>query len=68
MNIERTYQIIINDYNLEKLKIEEDIEATINTPMDISDKLIKIKTLINNLTMVENNLNKFITLIGEEKK
>jgi hypothetical protein len=36
--------------------------------MDISDKLIKIKTLINNLTMVENNLNKFITLIGEEKK
>jgi hypothetical protein len=64
MNSERVFNIILADLALEKMKLEEDLERTINTDMDINIKVEKVKNFINKLSMTELSIVKFTGMLN----
>ncbi len=72
MNTERIIKIIVTELNADKLKIEENLESTINSDTDAETKVVQIKTLMNKLVTTEASLIKFMSMMAknnnEEKK
>lgn len=68
MNVERIYNILLNEYNTDRLKIEEELERAINENSEISSKITKIKTLINKLASLEMEVNKVKEMFTIENK
>ena len=68
MNVERIYNILLNEYNTDRLKIEEELERAINENSEISSKITKIKTLINRLASLEMEVNKVKEMFTIENK
>ena len=64
MNSERVFNIILADLALEKMKLEEDLERTINIDMDINIKVEKVKNFINKLSMTELSIAKFTGMLN----
>ena len=68
MNVERIYNILLNEYNTDRLKIEEELERAINENSEISLKITKIKTLMNRLASLEMVVNKVKEMFTIENK
>lgn len=67
MNTERVFKIMVMELSNSILKIEEDIEVTINSDLDINDKVKTIKKLLVKLTNAENSFNRFTSMIPNEE-
>jgi len=73
MNTERMFKIIIMELTSDKLKIEQELERTINSDIEIDIKTKKIKDLLAKLVTTEASIVKFNIMLkpnenNEEKK
>jgi hypothetical protein len=64
MNSERVFNIILADLALEKMKLEEDLERTINTDMEINIKIETVKNFISKLAITELSIAKFTGMLN----
>jgi|LakMenEpi03Aug12_release.lakeMendotaPanAssembly.Ray.scaffolds.fasta_scaffold02127_34 hypothetical protein len=65
MNTERLLNIVMMDMTMEKMKIEDDIERTINdNNISIDDKTVKMKLLIHRLSTTENSIATFSNMLN----
>ena len=67
MNTERLFTIILMDFSLEKLKIEEELQNVINSDTVVSEKLSTIKSLVNRLVSIDASIVKFTQLTNTNK-
>ncbi len=67
MNIESLNKIILAELTLDILKLENDLEVSINKDSDIDVKLKEIKTLLSHIIMSENMIIKFKSLMSDIK-
>jgi hypothetical protein len=62
MNSERLIKMVIMDYTSDILKIEEELEKTINGDLEINRKVQKIKDLLSLMVTTETSLSKFTSM------
>lgn len=67
MNTERLFTIILMDFSLEKLKIEEELQNVINSDTVVGEKLSTIKSLVNRLVSIDASIVKFTELTNTNK-
>ena len=67
MNTERLFTIILMDFSLEKLKIEEELQNVINSDTVVGEKLSTIKSLVNRLVSIDASIVKFTQLTNTNK-
>ena len=65
MNIERLYKVVLMDLTSQQLKIEDELELTINSAKDVNEKSRIIRNLISELVTVENSITKFTGMITQ---
>jgi len=68
MNTERTFTVILMELNLDKLKLEDSIEQSLNSDNFLEKKVDEIKITLDKLVRVEQSIVKFNELINKEKK
>jgi len=66
MNTERMFKIIVMELSSDKLKIEQELERIINSDMEISVKIKKIKYLLAKLVIAESSISKFANMLNNE--
>ena len=64
MDGERLFKIVMMDLNSDLLKLEDELEMTINSSMDVNEKTKKIKTLLSNIAITEASITKFSTMVS----
>ena len=67
MNTERLFTIILMDFSLEKLKIEEELQNVINSDTPVDEKVRIIKGLVRKLTSIDADMVKFTQLTNTDK-
>jgi hypothetical protein len=63
MDASRLINIVLTDMSLENLKLQEDLELTINSPEEIDKKIKNIKTQLKNIALNELMISKFQSLM-----
>lgn len=56
MNTERLFNVILLELSTDKLKLEDDLEQTINAQYDIGFKADKIKDILDKLSKTETTI------------
>lgn len=64
MDGERLFKIVMMDLNSDLLKLEDELETTINSSMDVNEKTKKIKKLLSNIAITEASITKFSTMVS----
>lgn len=64
MDGERLFKIVMMDLNSDLLKLEDELEMTINSSMDVNEKTKKIKTLLSNIAITEASITKFSGMVS----
>ena len=64
MDGERLFNIVMMDLNSDILKLEDELESTINSNLDVNEKTKKIKKLLSNIAMVEASVVKFTSMVS----
>jgi hypothetical protein len=64
MDGERLFKIVMMDLNSDLLKLEDELETTINSSMDVNEKINKIKTLLSNIAITEASITKFSGMVS----
>ena len=64
MNTQRLFNVVLLDWSTEKLKIEDDLERVIASDDDINSKSYRIRELVDRLTTVEANIEKFNNMVS----
>jgi hypothetical protein len=64
MDGERLFKIVMMDLNSDLLKLEDELEMTINSSMDVNEKTKKIKKLLSNIAITEASITKFSTMVS----
>lgn len=64
MNTQRLFNVVLLDWSTEKLKIEDDLERVIASDDDIENKSYRIRQLVDRLTTVEANIDKFNSMVS----
>lgn len=64
MNTQRLFNVVLLDWSIEKLKIEDDLERVIASDDDIDNKSHRIRQLVARLTTVEANIEKFNNMVS----
>lgn len=65
MNTERLLNIVMMDMTMDKMKIEDDIERTINdNNISIEEKTMNMKKLIHRLSTIENSIATFSNMLN----
>ena len=64
MNGERLFKIVMMELTSESLKLEEELESTINSDMDVNSKTTKIKELLFNIATIETSISKFTSMVS----
>jgi len=67
MSNERTFSVIMMDLSLEKLKLEDLLEKSLNSDDSLENKSNKIKSTLDKLVRVEQSIVKFNELINKEE-
>ncbi len=52
------------DLNSDLLKLEDELETTINSSMDVNEKTKKIKTLLSSIAITEASVTKFSNMVS----
>lgn len=66
MGEKRIFGILITDLTSDKLKLEEELERMLNLNINIEKKVIKVKEILSKINIIELNINKLKTYIGED--
>lgn len=66
MGEKRIFGILITDLTSDKLKLEEELERMLNLNYNIEKKVIKVKKILSKINIIELNINKLKTYIGED--
>ena len=64
MDGERLFKIVMMDLNSDLLKLEDELETTINSSMDVNEKTKKIKKLLSNIAINEASITKFSSMVS----
>lgn len=64
MNGERLFKTILMELNLDSIKLEDELETTINLDMNINDKTLKIKELLTKIAITEASITKFSSMVS----
>lgn len=64
MDGERLFKIVMMDLNSDLLKLEDELETTINSSMDVNEKTKKIKKLLSNIAITEASITKFSAMVS----
>lgn len=64
MNGERLFKTILMELNLDSIKLEDELETTINSAMNINDKTLKIKELLTKIAITEASITKFSGMVS----
>lgn len=64
MDGERLFKIVMMDLNSDLLKLEDELETTINSSMDVNEKTKKIKTLLSKIAITEASITKFSDMVS----
>lgn len=64
MDGERLFKIVMMDLNSDILKLEDELESTINSNLDVNEKTKKIKKLLSKMVMVEASIVKFTSMVS----
>jgi hypothetical protein len=64
MDGERLFKIVMMDLNSDLLKLEDELETTINSSMDVNEKTKKIKKLLSNIAITEASITKFSSMVS----
>ena len=64
MDGERLFKIVMMDLNSDLLKLEDELETTINSSMDVNEKTKKIKTLLSKRAITEASITKFSDMVS----
>jgi hypothetical protein len=62
MNGERIFKLIQMDLAIDQLKLEDELEHTINSDIQTCEKIAKIKDILGKLVTVEASLIKYINM------
>lgn len=65
MNTERLVNIILSELSLDNLKEQETLEKTINSDLNINDKIKNVKEQLEKLVISEMMITKFQSLISD---
>ena len=52
------------ELNLDSIKLEDELETTINSDMNINDKTLKIKELLTKIAITEASITKFSSMVS----
>lgn len=64
MDGERLFKIVMMDLNSDLLKLEDELETTINSSIDVNEKTKKIKKLLSNIAITEASITKFSSMVS----
>jgi len=64
MDVERLFKIVMMDLNSDILKLEDELESTINSNLDVNKKTKKIKKLLSKMVMIEASIVKFTNMVS----
>ena len=64
MDGERLFKIVMMDLNSDLLKLEDELETTINSSIDVNEKTKKIKKLLYNIAITEASITKFSSMVS----
>jgi len=64
MNGDRLFKTILMELNLDSIKLEDELETTINSDMNINYKTIKIKELLTKIAITEASITKFSSMVS----
>jgi hypothetical protein len=64
MDGERLFKIVMMDLNSDILKLEDELESTINSNLGVNEKTKKIKKLLSQMVMVESSIVKFTSMFS----
>jgi hypothetical protein len=62
MNSERLIKIVMMDLVSDQMKLEDELEKTINSDMEINVKVITIKSLLSLMTAIDASITKFTSM------
>lgn len=65
MDTTRVISIILSDLSLENLKLQEQLERSINSNDDINSKVNDVKSVLRALTLNEHMITKFQSLVSK---
>lgn len=68
MNTEKILALVLQDLGSDYLKMEMELERVINSDIKTTDKLQTIKSILYELTAIENSINKFKNLVSNNIK
>jgi hypothetical protein len=64
MNGERIFKIVMMELTSDSLKLEEELERTVNSDIDVNEKTIKIKDLLSQIAITEASIAKFTNMVS----
>jgi hypothetical protein len=64
MNTERIFRMVMTDLTLERLKLEEDLERTVNSDLESDFKLQQIKSMVSRIAIVDASLAQFSSMMN----
>lgn len=67
MDTERIFKIVLGDISISNMKLEEEIERTINSDMEITLKTSQIKSFLSQMVMNDASIAKFSSLMMNNK-
>lgn len=69
MNTERLFNLVMSDMAMDKMKLEDDLERTINNKdISIDEKMTMAKSLLYKISNVENAIATFSNLLNNNNK
>lgn len=69
MNTERLFNLVMSDMAMDKMKLEDDLERTINNKdISIDGKMTMAKSLLYKISNVENAIATFSNLLNNNNK
>lgn len=69
MNTERLFNLVMSDMAMDKMKLEDDLERTINNKdISIDEKMTMAKSFLYKISNVENAIATFSNLLNNNNK
>lgn len=63
MNTERLFNVVILELTASKLKLEDNLEQTINSNEDIQHKTLRIKQILDDMSKIDNSITKLNSML-----
>jgi len=65
MNAERLFKIVLVELTNDQLKLEDELEKTINSDMEINTKVMTIKSLLARMSANDASISRFTSMANE---